>query len=45
MLDEVVSTHKRYELINDDLHKFKVLEKAEKKRMKDILRNEDNGRN
>jgi len=42
VLDEVVSTHKCYELINNDLHKFKALEKAEKKRMKDILKNEGN---
>lgn len=42
VLDEVTSTHKCYKLINDDLHNFKALEKAEKKRMKDILKNEDN---
>lgn len=41
VLDEVVSTHKCYELIKNDLHKFKVLEKAEKNRMKDILKKED----
>lgn len=43
VLDEVASTHKCYKLINDDLHKFKALEKAEKKRMKDRLKNEDSG--
>jgi len=45
VLDEVMSTHKCYKLINDDLHKFKALEKAEKKRMKCTLKNEDNGIN
>jgi len=45
VLDEVESTYKCYKLINDDLHKFKALEKTEKKRMKDMLKNEDSGIN
>ena len=45
VLDEVVSIHKCYKLINDDLHKFKALEKAMKKQMKDKLRNKANSTN
>ncbi len=45
VLDEVASTHKCYELIKSDLHKFKALEKAEKKRTKSVFEKEDNSVN
>jgi len=45
VVDEVASTHKCYELIKADLHKFKALEKAEKKRVKGALEKEDNSVN
>ena len=41
VLDEVVSTHKCYELIKRDLDKFKNLEAREKKRIKELTRNLD----
>ena len=39
VLDEVISTHKCYELIKRDLDKFKNLEVREKKRIKEAARN------
>jgi len=34
VINELIATHKCYKLINDDLHKFKRLEMADKKRKK-----------
>lgn len=41
VLDEVISTHRCYKLIGNDLQNFKSLEVAEKKRKKMSLKNEE----
>ncbi len=42
VIDEVVSTHKCYELIKKDFDKFKNLETVEKKRAKELSREQGN---